>query len=77
MKPQGFHMTDRVAKNVDPDMTLTDIAMLLSRMNDCYPTPETQRLAQLLANELGEVYLDKMCQQLMQAPFWNNKDTPD
>jgi hypothetical protein len=77
MKTRGFHMTDRVAREVDPEMTLTDIAKLLSAMSDCYPTAECRRLAQLLALELGEVYLDRMCQHLMQAPFWNQKDRPD
>lgn len=77
MKPHGFHMTDRVAREIDPEMTLTDIAKLLSQMSDSYPTPECQRLAQLLAAELGEVYLDKMCQHLMQAPFWNREDHSD
>lgn len=77
MKAQGFYMTDRIAREVDPEMTLTDIAKLLSAMSDCYPTPECQRLAQLLASELGEVYLDKMCQHLMQAPFWHEKERSD
>lgn len=75
MKPQGFHMTERVAREVDPEMTLSDIAKILSRMDEHYPTETTRKLAQELAIELGEVYLDKMCQHLIQAPFWNSRDS--
>lgn len=74
MKTRGFHMTERIAQNVDPEMTLSDIAKVLSQMNESYPTQKCRDLAQMLAAELGEVYLDKMCQHLMQAPFWSGKD---
>jgi hypothetical protein len=67
-------MTDRVAQETDPNMTLGDIADILSRMNAHYPTPRCRKLARELAIELGEVYLDKMCAQLMAAPFWNQED---
>ena len=78
MKPQGFHMTERVGREVDPEMTLSDIAKILARMDECYPTETCRKLAQQLATELGEVYLDKMCQHLMQAPFWNSRNSrPD
>lgn len=72
MKPQGFHMTERVGREVDPEMTLSDIARILARMDECYPTETCRKLAHQLATELGEVYLDKMCQHLMQAPFWRD-----
>jgi hypothetical protein len=74
MTNKAFPMTDRVAQGYDPDMTLTDIAQILSAMTETYPTSKCQQLARELAVELGEAYLDKVCQQLMAAPFWNKRN---
>lgn len=75
MSKKGLKLIETIGNSLDPDMTLGDIAGVISRMNDKYPTAETQRMARQLAEALGEVYLDKMCQQLMSAPFWNRKNT--
>lgn len=76
MKPGHFHLIDAIGRSVDTDMSMTEIVKVIARMSDCYPSVESQRLARALAAELGEVYLDKMCQQFMQSPLWQDKDTP-
>lgn len=74
MTKTGFYLKDGVARTVDPDMTLSDIARLMAAMNESYPSERTQQLARELVSELGEVYLDKMCLVLMEAPIWNRDD---
>jgi hypothetical protein len=74
MTVTGFHLTEGVAKSVDPDMTLSDIARLIAAMNQSYPSEKTRLMAKELVGELGEVYLDRMCRTLMEAPIWNKDD---